>query len=443
MAARAGALGVLLLSAGSAWLAITVPLAARALQVGIAISVGYVAWLAWRGWRVMRTAIADARGGAGEPTGLARGLPFVSLVMPARNEAPVVGHAVASVASIAYAAADGEPAFELLVVDDGSVDATGDVARAAADGWAFVRVIRREPGQGPATKGAVLAFAMPYLRGDVIGVVDADVAVDTWFLERAMHGWGRDESAVAMQVARSPRNARRSWLTEAQAEEQLMDVASQCGRWATDGTAELRGNGMFVRRDALELAGGWNRRALTEDLDLSTRLSSGGSHVMVVPEAAVLEEAVEHAAILWRQRLRWAEGSLRRLLEHGPGLLAGSQPISRKADFLAFTGEFLVPPLFLAATLASLITVVLPGPSDWTVPFSLFIGYGLGTFVLALAGLSAAGEHGWSLLGRATRGAIFLSHWLVVVPAALVRIAFGPSTPRFIQTPRTSRPPAS
>ena len=51
-----------------------------------------------------------------------------------------------------------------------------------------------------------------------------------------------------------------------------MDMASQCGRRATDGTAELRGNGMFVRRAALEAIGGWSDGALTEDLELSTRL---------------------------------------------------------------------------------------------------------------------------------------------------------------------------
>jgi len=134
-----------------------------------------------------------------------------------------------------------------------------------------------------------------------------------------------------------------------------MDLASQCGRWATDGTAELRGNGMFVRRDVLESIGGWSPRALTEDLDLSTRLSATGHHVALAPEAAVEEEAVESLSALWHQRMRWAEGSLRRLLEHGPGLLTGSQPLARKADFAAFAAEFVLPPLFATTIIASLL----------------------------------------------------------------------------------------
>ena len=69
-------------------------------------------------------------------------------------------------------------------------------------------------------------------------------------------------------------------------------------------------------------------------------------------------------------------------------------------------------------------------------PASLFIGYGLGVFLLALGGLSAVGVRGAPLVGRALRGALSLSHWLVIVPVALVRIALGGPPTGFVQTPR-------
>jgi 1,2-diacylglycerol 3-beta-glucosyltransferase len=436
MATRLLASGLLAASVLLAWLTINVAPAARLLQAGIALSLVYVAYLAWRGHRAIRAAM-----GATSPPELtgaddADDLPFVSLIVPARDEEAVVGAVVADLARQRYAA-DGAARFEVIVVDDGSTDGTAQATQLAGAGSDLVRLARREPASGPRTKGAVLSHAMPLCRGTVIGVIDADSRVDAEFVGRAVRAWARDPAAAALQAQRRPRNAGASWLTRAQAEEQLMDLASQCGRWATDGTAELRGNGMFVRREALERVGGWSPEALTEDLELSSRLSAAGEHVAIAPEAVVEEDAVTQLGGLWRQRLRWAEGSLRRLMQHGPALLGGPQPLARKADFAAFSAEFLLPPLFAATIVASLATIPLPRPADWTVPLSLFAGYGLGSFLLALAGLSAAeAARGPLLLGRATRGALFLSHWLVVVPVALVRIALLPGQSAFVKTPR-------
>ncbi len=439
MASRLLAGGVLLASAVLAWLAISFTLVARVMQAAIALSIVYVGYLAWTGWRTIRRALRDARSGPATVTGVAEILAWVTVVVPARDEATVIGELVADLHRQDYHAG-GEPRFDVLVVDDGSTDGTGDLVRHLAGEWSTVQVVRREAADGPHTKGAVLAFAEPYVRGDAFAVLDADSRVAPDFLRLAMRAWTRDREAVGLQVQRRELNAGAGWLPGAQDDEQLMDLASQCGRWATDGTAELRGNGMFVRRSALEAAGGWSPTALTEDLELSTRLVCEGGHITLAPEVSVAEQAVESLPALWRQRMRWAEGSLRRLMQHGPPLVASRLPLSRKLDFLAFVGEFVLPPLFVTTIAAGLVSIPLPQPADWTVPVSLFVGYGLGTFLLALAGLAADGARGLTLLGRATRGSLFLSHWLLVVPAALVLIAFGPRTIRFAKTPRPMRP---
>ncbi len=439
MATRLIALGLLAASAGIAALAIASELIARLLQLAIAGSMVYVAYLGWRGGRVIRRALLSA-GPEGDlvldPDPLR-----VSVVVAARDEATVIGDVIEDLLAQRYHAGD-EPRFDILVVDDGSSDGTGRLARdraaSAPSAGDLLRIVRRELGSGPATKGAVLAFAHEHLRGDVIVALEADARITPDFLARAMAAWRRDPAADALQVQRRALNAG-SWLTAAQDEEQLMDMASQCGRWATDGTAELRGNGMFVRRAALEAAGGWSATALTEDLDLSTRLGIIGAHATLAPEVTVAEEAVEGLGDLWRQRMRWAEGSLRRLMELGPRLVGGSLPVTRKLDFVSFAAEFFVPPLFVAAVVASLLTIALPVAADWTVPASLFVGYGLGTFLLAAAGLSAHGVRGLALAGRSLRGSLFLSHWLLIVPAALLRITFGTPSRGFVKTPRMDR----
>lgn len=443
MASRLLAAGLLILSVLLAWLTVNVTPAARVLQAAILLGVGYVAYLAWRGWRVMRDAGTtgvtasddDARPGGGPP----RQRPFISLVVPARDEAAVIGGIVSDLAALHYHEV-GQARYEALVVDDGSTDATGRLARTAAAGSRQVRVVRREAADGEAaggaaTKGAVLAWAYPYLRGEVIGVLDADARVQPDFLELLVCAWERDPDAAAIQAQRRP-GGDGGWLVAAQHDEQLLDMASQCGRWAADGTAELRGNGMAVRRTALERAGGWSDAALTEDLELSTRLAVAGERITLAPEVPVAEEAPSALGVLWRQRMRWAEGSLRRLLEHGPRLLAGRAPLRAKVDFLAFAAEFIVPPLFAAAVLTSLVTIPLPRPADWTVPASLGLSYALGSFAMGMAGLAADGVRGAPLVGRAIRGGLFLAHWLIVVPAALLRIVALSAPSEFAKTPR-------
>lgn len=434
MTSRVVAGSILIASAVIASLAITFAIVARVLQAAIALSLVYVAYLALRGYQAMRdTRRATTTDGSS---------PWVTVLVAARNEEPVIAATLASLAAQDYAQG-GEPRFDVVLVDDASTDATGALAqRAAAAQPDRLRVVRREPGDGPATKAAALEFAQPEVRGEVIGVLDADASVSPEFLTQVMNAWQADPDAAAIQVQRRAHNRAERWLPAAQDEELLMDMASQCGRRATDGSAELRGNGMFVRREALERVGGWNPTALTEDLELSTRLVAAGERIALAPQVEVGEEAVTTLRGLWRQRLRWAEGSIRRLIELGPGVLRASQvPLRRKLDFLAFTGEFVIPPLFVTTIAASLLTIPMPRPADWTVPVSLFLGYGIGTFLLALAGLAAQGERGPALIGRAGRGSLFLSHWLVVVPAALLRIAAGRPATRFVQTRRSGHLP--
>ena len=425
----------LLLSGALAWLAVVAVAAARGLQALIAVSIAYVGYLGWRGYRVIRD--ARDRAGAADPP-----LPWVTAVVPARNEEPVIGDIVADLAVQDYADERG-PRFDVLVIDDGSTDATGATATAAAERaglGARFRLVRREPGDGPRTKGAALAHAHPQVRGEIVVVLDADSMLARDYLSLAVGAWRRDPDAAALQTRRTELNAARGWMPGAQDDEQLMDLASQCGRWVTDGTAEVRGTGMFLRRSTLEAVGGWDPLSVTEDLEISTRLAAAGEHVTLAPEAVVREEAVESWGALWRQRMRWAEGSVRRLNDHGPRLIGDRRlPLGKRLDFLLFTTEFIVPPLFVWSIAASLVTVILPAPADWTVPATLFIGYGAGTFLLALAGLAATGTRGWRMIGRAARGSLFLSHWLVVVPIALLKVAFGQPSREFAVTPRQAR----
>jgi len=422
--------GVLLLCVAMAGITTMSLIAARIVQMGSLLLACYVAFFAWRGAETMRRAR-----GRGTSSGVkAPRLPFVTVVVPARDEAPVIEAVVRDLASQVYEFGNA-PHFEVLVVDDGSSDRTGSVAReVAAEFGGHVRVIRREAGDGPATRGAALNHATPYARGSIVAAIDADARVPPNFLISAISSWQWDANAGAMQVQRRSVGRKGSWLAGAQADEQLIDMCMQCWRWRTDGNVELRGNGMFIRHDLLERLGGWGAEALTEDLDTSTRLAALGERVTLAPEVSIEEQAVASIRALWQQRMRWAEGSMRRIISHGPVLIAAPIPLGRKLDFLSLVAQFVFASLFMASIAYGLIVSVMSPPADWAVPLTLLISFGMGIAPLAWAGLSASGRRGSSLFAGVLRATVFLFHWNLVAPAAMIRIALGPSGIRYVKT---------
>jgi glucosyl-3-phosphoglycerate synthase len=93
--------------------------------------------------------------------------------IPARNEASTVGGVVAPIVAALTRAGGGVPLVDdVLVVDDGSSDATSAVAREAG-----ARVVRTGSGAGAGGggKGQAMRLALEAAEGDLVAFVDADV----------------------------------------------------------------------------------------------------------------------------------------------------------------------------------------------------------------------------------------------------------------------------
>ena len=85
----------------------------------------------------------------------------ISVVIPCYNQAHFLGHAIESVFAQTH------PPFEIVVVDDGSTDRTGEVARA----WdPAVRCVS-QPNQG---QGAARNTGLEQISGDFVVFLDAD-----------------------------------------------------------------------------------------------------------------------------------------------------------------------------------------------------------------------------------------------------------------------------
>ena len=97
----------------------------------------------------------------------AKGLRRVSVCMPARDEERTVGEVIEGSVLPHLAPGGSGLVDELVVVDDGSTDATADIARRAG-----ARVVSRGPG---GDKGRAMADALEVAAGDVVVFLDADV----------------------------------------------------------------------------------------------------------------------------------------------------------------------------------------------------------------------------------------------------------------------------
>jgi 1,2-diacylglycerol 3-beta-glucosyltransferase len=243
--------------------------------------------------------------------------PLYVLVTPAHNEAVVIAETVRCMLRL-------RGRFLVVVVNDGSTDGTGDIARDAGQGDERLIVIDRPPeiaGQG---KGEVLNTAYreicemvdsndPRLGGAseeqvVMCVLDADGWLRADALEKVAP-YFEEESVAGVQVPVRMYNARRGFLACMQDIEFIgFSVLIQGGR-DTLGSTLLGGNGQFVRLSALRTLGPapWTK-ALTEDLDLGLRLVRAGWTNRVCVETCVAQQAVTRPRALLRQRTRWVQG---------------------------------------------------------------------------------------------------------------------------------------
>jgi len=88
--------------------------------------------------------------------------PVIDVVLPARNEAATVAANVAAALSCSFVR-------EVIVVDDGSVDDTGERATAAG-----AKVLRREDPRGTGSKALAMAMGVAASDAGAILFVDAD-----------------------------------------------------------------------------------------------------------------------------------------------------------------------------------------------------------------------------------------------------------------------------
>jgi poly-beta-1,6 N-acetyl-D-glucosamine synthase len=231
-------------------------------------------------------------------------LPPVSILIPAYNEAEVIGHAIESLLQLDY------PTYEVIVVDDGSTDDTLEVARrweGKASGVEVRVLTKRNGGKASALNAGIARSKYPFVM-----CMDADSWVDPGSLKAAMPHF-RDASVGA--VAGNVKVANReNLLTRLQALEYIegLNMPRRAQGFIAAVNIVPGPVGVF-RREALEEVGGYDTDTFAEDADLTLQLITSGWKIIYEDQAITWTQAPTRALDLIQQRYRWTRGILQAL----------------------------------------------------------------------------------------------------------------------------------
>jgi cellulose synthase/poly-beta-1,6-N-acetylglucosamine synthase-like glycosyltransferase len=325
--------------------------------------------------------------------------PSVTVQLPLYNEMNVVRRLLSSVLALDYL---GDRMVVQLLDDssDGTVglvrdavtaslgsSTTRETADAVIEEWRrpdglLVQHVRRRDRSG--YKAGALHLGMRVSVTDAYAIFDADFVPGPDFLRRTLAHLS-DPGVAFVQTRWGHLNAGQSLLTRAQA--LAMDAhfaIEQQARFASGLFFNFNGTAGVWRRTAIEEAGGWQARTLTEDLDLSYRAQLAGWRGVYDGDVVVPGEVPRDLNALKNQQFRWAKGSLQtgRLIL---GRVARAPlPIAVRVQATVHLLSYLVHP-FLLALLISTAFLIREFPVT-LMGFGLTAAIGLGPpFMVAVA----------------------------------------------------------
>jgi 1,2-diacylglycerol 3-beta-glucosyltransferase len=357
--------------------------------------------------------------------------PTVSLIVAAKNEQSVIGNLVKMLANLDYP----HDRYEVWVINDASIDRTPEILDSLALEYPCLKVLHRKPGSLGGKSGA-LNEVLPLTFGEIIGVFDADAGVTKDLLKEVVSLFA-DPKTGAVQVRKAIANAGVNFWTKGQAAEMILDSYFQQQRIALGGIGELRGNGQFVLRRALEHCGGWNEETITDDLDLTIRLHLDGWKINFLNFPAVKEEGVTKAISLWHQRSRWAEGGYQRYLDYWRLILKQPMGLGKKIDLVSFILiQYILPTAAIPDLVMAIAKFHLPILSPLTALMFCLSFWGM------LQGLIRTRNSKNNLnfknlaimLWQTIRGFIYMLHWLVVMPITTARMSIRPKRLKWVKT---------
>jgi len=247
--------------------------------------------------------------------------PYISILVPAHNEAKVIVKTVESLLDLNYPS----NRYEIIVINDNSSDNSkdllADVQRRYND--RALSVINTDKNTGGKGKSNALNIGYKQSKGEYIVVYDADNTPERDALRYLVAEIENDnELAVVIGKFRT-RNRDVNLLTRFINIETLsFQWMAQAGRWQLFNLCTIPGTNFIIRRDVIDKIGGWDINAVAEDTELSFRIYAMGYKIKFMPLSVTWEQEPQTLKVWFKQRVRWVKGNIYVLIKHLPTLFS-------------------------------------------------------------------------------------------------------------------------
>ncbi|MFL8679769.1 glycosyltransferase, partial [Clostridioides difficile] len=241
--------------------------------------------------------------------------PMISILVPAHNEAKVIGRTVESLLLLNYP----KSKMELIVINDNSSDNSKEILENIKDRYNNYNftIINTDSLTGGKGKSNALNIGYTISKGDFIAVYDADNTPDKNALRYLVQTIVMNDELGAVIGKFRTRNKNKNLLTKFINIETLsFQWMSQAGRWQLFNLCTIPGTNFILRRSIIEEIGGWDSKAIAEDTEISFRIYKLGYKIKLVPQSITWEQEPETVKVWIKQRTRWAKGNIYVLMKY-------------------------------------------------------------------------------------------------------------------------------
>jgi glycosyltransferase involved in cell wall biosynthesis len=230
-----------------------------------------------------------------EPVTKAEALPFVTVVVPCRNEEKHIGRCLESILANDYP----KERMEILVLDGMSEDRTREIVAEYQRKWPMIRVLDNPKRLIP----IAMNIGLRHARGQVILKIDAHSTYPKDYISKCVESltcyqadnaggvWrilpGDDSlTARSIALALAHRFASGNAYVKVGAKEPRWADSAAFGCW---------------KKEVLEKIGGWNENlAGSSDMDLNARLKEAGGKILLNPEIQINYYADANFRSYWK-----------------------------------------------------------------------------------------------------------------------------------------------